>query len=121
MKTVEELRKIRENMADAFLMFGKEEAKRVVVGMATCGITAGAKPILTTIENEVKSLGLDHVTVTQVGCIGECALEPIVEVFDGFGNRTTYAKVTIDIAKEIVASHLIDNIVLTKQVIGNFK
>ncbi|MFA6890286.1 MAG: (2Fe-2S) ferredoxin domain-containing protein, partial [Bacilli bacterium] len=96
-----------------------EDGYRIVVGMATCGITAGARPVLNALVEEVGKLNTNHVTVTQVGCMGECALEPIVEVFDHEGNRTTYCRVKPSDAQRIVSQHIghhqiVDDLLISK-------
>ena len=92
MKSLAELKKIREEAASKINLRTAKDGYRVV-GMATCGITAGARPVLAAFVDQVAAKNLDNVTVTQVGCLGECALEPVVEVFDAQGNRTTYADI----------------------------
>ncbi|HPF54226.1 MAG TPA: (2Fe-2S) ferredoxin domain-containing protein [Eubacteriales bacterium] len=107
MKSLEELAKIRERMKDKVALREGENEIRVVVGMATCGIAAGARPVLNAFVEQVAKQGLgDKVTVTQTGCIGMCRYEPIVEVFQGGDKRTTYIKVTPEMATEIVEKHL---------------
>ena len=119
MKSLEDLKRIREEAARKMQMRDKKEGYRVVVGMATCGITAGARPVLNQLVEEVANRKLDNVTVTQVGCMGECALEPIVEVYDPDGNRSTYCKVKPADAKTIIEQHVIggkvvDNLLIEK-------
>ncbi|HOI46916.1 MAG TPA: (2Fe-2S) ferredoxin domain-containing protein [Bacilli bacterium] len=121
MKTLEDLKKMRDEMSKKISLRENKNGLRVVVGMATCGITAGARPILTTILEEVSKNNLTDVTVSQVGCIGECALEPIVEVYDAEGKRTTYAKVTKDVARKIVQSHIMNHEVVMSNLIQSFK
>jgi len=112
---------MRDEMTKKMSLRETKNRLRVVVGMATCGITAGARPVLSALLEEVSKKELTDVVVTQVGCIGECALEPIVEVYDTQGNRTTYAKVSPEIARRIVEEHLANNRVLTSHLIANFK
>lgn len=121
MKTLEELKILRDKMQKELELRESKEGMRILVGMATCGITAGARPVLKTILEEVDKLQQKDILVSQVGCIGECALEPIVEVYDVEGNRTTYARVTSEIAKEIVATHVVGKVILEKQTIDKFK
>jgi NADP-reducing hydrogenase subunit HndB len=121
MKSLADLKKMRDEISKKISLRETKNGLRVVVGMATCGITAGARPVLSKILEEVSKNELSNVTVTQVGCIGECALEPIVEVYDTFGTRTTYAKVTPEVATLIVESHLIKGEILNGYVISNFK
>ncbi len=102
MKSLEDLKKIREAAQNKMTMRMDDDQKyRIVVGMATCGIAAGARPVLNTIVEEVAKAKLP-VTVLQTGCIGMCTLEPIVEVFDKEDNKTTYVLVDAKKAKEIV-------------------
>ena len=96
MKSLEELKAIRDR-AKANVHLRKENSPdniRVVVGMATCGIAAGARPVLAAFTEEVAKRGLENVMVTQTGCIGLCQYEPIVEVYQPDGKVTTYVKMT---------------------------
>ena len=78
---------------------------RVVVGMATCGIAAGARPVLAAFTEEVSKRNLQNVTIAQTGCIGICQYEPVVEVFEG-DKKTTYIKMTPDKAVEVIEKHI---------------
>ena len=81
MKSLAELQAIRDRAKMAVNVRENSEAKtRVLVGMATCGIAAGARPVLTAISDEVNKRELHDVLVTQTGCIGICQYEPVVEV-----------------------------------------
>ena len=108
MKSLEELKAIRERMQGQ-VEFRAENSDqiRVVVGMATCGIASGARPVLTTLAEEVQKRDLKNVTVTQTGCIGLCQYEPIVEVMEPGKSKITYIKMNPDKAAEIVERHLI--------------
>jgi NADP-reducing hydrogenase subunit HndB len=107
MKSIAELNAIRDRKKQAIdIREGGEKKYRVVVGMATCGIAAGARPVLTTISDMVQTDKLDDVIVQQTGCIGLCQFEPIVEVFEANDKKTTYCKVDAEKAKEIVEQHL---------------
>jgi NADP-reducing hydrogenase subunit HndB len=118
MKTLEDLAKIREQMRAKMALRENEGGIRVVVGMATCGIAAGARPVLNTFVEEVNNEGLtDKVTVTQTGCIGICQFEPVVEVFEG-DTKTTYVKMTADKAKRVVAEHLKGGSIVKEYTIG---
>lgn len=121
MKSLEDLKKIREAAQNKMTLRNDDEQKyRVVIGMATCGIAAGARPVLNTLVEEVAKVKLP-VTVLQTGCIGMCTLEPIVEVFDRNDNKTTYVLVDSKKAKEIVTRHLINNEVVEEYTVGHFK
>ena len=119
MKSLEELKKIREEMQSSMnIREGPEKNTRVVVGMATCGIASGARPVLAAFVDEVAKRGLNTVTVIQTGCIGACTLEPIVEVFEQGKDKVTYVEMTPEKAKRIVAEHLVNNNVINEYTIG---
>ena len=102
MKTLEELEKISRGEEEA-----KKTGKKVIsVGMATCGIAAGARPVMNSFANEIRTRGIKNVELTMMGCIGMCKLEPIVEVYDEDGTKTTYIKMTADKAAEVVRRHI---------------
>ena len=118
MKSLEELAKIREETKAKMALREKEGAVRVVVGMATCGIAAGARPVLNTFVEEVNKEKLQgKVSVEQTGCIGICQYEPVVEVYDG-KEKTTYVKMTSEKAKRVVAEHLVKGNVVKEYTIG---
>lgn len=109
MKSLEELKAIREKMQGQVNMReSNQTSTRVVVGMATCGIASGARPVLTTIATLVQEKGLtDKIAVTQTGCIGLCQYEPIVEVMEPGKEKITYIKMNAEKAAEVVEQHLI--------------
>ena len=118
MKSLEELAAIRERMKNKVALREQSGEIRVVVGMATCGIAAGARPVLNALVDGVAKEKLDNVTVTQTGCIGMCRLEPIVEVFVPEKERVTYVKMTPDKVPEIIEKHLKGGNPVTKYTIG---
>ncbi len=107
MKSLEELKAIRERVQSQ-LNVRDEDSKqtRVVVGMATCGIAAGARPVLNKFAELVQERKLDDVMVTQTGCIGICKYEPVVEIYEPGGKKTTYVHMTPEKAEEVVTRHL---------------
>lgn len=109
MKSLEELRAIREKMQNQVSLRGEDhDHTRVVVGMATCGIASGARPVLNTLATLVQEKGLtDKVSVTQTGCIGLCQYEPIVEITEPGKQKITYIKMNAEKAAEVVERHLI--------------
>ncbi len=121
MKTLEELKKLRDDSKGKVNMRETKDGKRIVVGMATCGIAAGARPVLNAFLEAVADKKLDNIKVTQVGCIGECTLEPIAEVYEQDGTRTTYCMLDEKKAKEIVEKHIIEGKIVQEYVIGNYK
>ncbi|MBR4852854.1 MAG: (2Fe-2S) ferredoxin domain-containing protein [Clostridia bacterium] len=122
MKTLAELAQIREKMKDKVGIREGVNGIRIVVGMATCGIAAGARPVLNTLVEEVAKEDLSSkATVTQTGCIGICQYEPVVEVFEAGKEKVTYVKVTPDMAKRIVAEHIKGGNPVTEYTIENNK
>lgn len=120
MKSLAELAAIRDRMKDKVSIREGSGNIRVVVGMATCGIAAGARPVLSTFVEEVAKEGLsDKVTVTQTGCIGICQYEPVVEIFEDGKDKVTYVKMTADKAKRVVVEHLKGGKPVEEYAIGN--
>ena len=120
MKSLAELKAIRDK-AKAQLDLRKENpnAARVLVGMATCGIAAGARPVLNAFTEEIAKRGLtDSVTVTQTGCIGICQYEPVVEIEIPGEDKVTYVKVAPEMVPRIVSDHLVNHNVVTEYTIG---
>ena len=118
MKTLAELQAIRDRMKDSVVMRSGSGNIRAVVGMATCGIAAGARPVLSALVEEVNNLHLNEkVTVTQTGGIGICRYEPIVEVYESGKPKTTYVHMTADKAEEVFNRHIIGGNVVKDYVI----
>ena len=119
MKSLAELRAIRERMEKQLdLREAGDDHIRVVVGMATCGIAAGARPVLSAFLEEVDKRHLKNVTVSQTGCIGVCRLEPIVEVYVPGQEKVTYVKMTPDKVASVVSEHLVNGRVVEEYTIG---
>lgn len=110
MKTIEELMAIRENAKKKMTVREDtgDEATRIVVGMATCGIAAGARPVLNAFVDEITKRDLKGVTVSQTGCIGMCQYEPIVEVLEPGKEKVTYVKMTAEKAVKVVNDHIVN-------------
>ncbi|MBQ4061573.1 MAG: (2Fe-2S) ferredoxin domain-containing protein [Clostridia bacterium] len=107
MKSLAELQAIRDKMKDKVSLREGSNDIRIVVGMATCGIAAGARPVLNAFVEEVAKQGVsDKATVTQTGCIGICQYEPVVEVFEAGKDKVTYVKMDAEKAKRIVVEHI---------------
>lgn len=119
MKSLAELQAIRDK-AKAEINLRKENpnAIRVLVGMATCGIAAGARPVLNAFTEEVAKRGLQDVTITQTGCIGICQFEPVVEIEIPGEDKITYVKMTPEKAVKVVNDHLVNRNVVTEYTIG---
>ena len=119
MKSLEELLAIRDKAKAAMTdREGTGDGIRVVVGMATCGIAAGARPVLNAFVDEVAKRNLKNVTVAQTGCIGMCQYEPIVEVFEPGTDKVTYVQVSPEKVAEIVASHIVNGNPVVEYTVG---
>ena len=120
MKSLEELKAIRDKMKKQMdLRDSSEDNIRVVVGMATCGIAAGARPVLNAFAKEVADRDLTHqVMVSQTGCIGICQYEPVVEVFVPGEPKVTYVKMTAEKAARVVEEHIIGGNIVHEYTIG---
>ena len=119
MISLADLAAIREKMKDKVVIREGSAQTRVVVGMATCGISAGARPVLNAFVDGVNKEGLaDKITVTQTGCIGICQYEPVVEVYEDGKEKTTYVKLTAEKAEKIIKEHLIGGKVVAEYTIG---
>ena len=120
MKSLEELKAIRERMQGQVGMRSADSNQtRVVVGMATCGIASGARPVLNTLAQLVQEKGLKNVAVTQTGCIGLCQYESIVEIYAPGKEKVTYIKMTPEKAKEVVEQHLERGLIVSKYTLQN--
>lgn len=120
MKTIAELQAIREQAKAKLNIRGESvgEHTRIVVGMATCGIAAGARPVLNAFTEEIQGRKLENVVVGQTGCIGMCQYEPIVEVFVPGKEKVTYVNMSADKVAQIVSEHIVNGNVVTEFTIG---
>lgn len=121
MKTFKELEEIRNRVLDEVSQRKDRTGTRIVVGMATCGIAAGARPVLLSFVEEVNNRDLKDVIVSQTGCIGVCYLEPVVEVYKPGEEKVTYVKMTAEKAKEVVEEHILGGKPITRYTIGAYE
>ncbi len=121
MKSLAELTALRDKMQSKVIIREQDGGKRIVVGMATCGIAAGARPVLNAFAQEINKAGITDVAVTQTGCIGICQYEPVVEVFEEGKEKVTYVKMTAEKAARVVEEHIKGGKVVEEYTIGGFK
>ena len=121
MKSLMELAKIREEAMKKVDIRNDREGTRIVVGMATCGISAGARPVLMAAVEEVRTRNLQEIVVSQTGCIGICRLEPLVEVYKQGEEKVTYVEMTADKMKRVIAEHIVNGKVVNEYTIGSVK
>ncbi|WP_099206189.1 (2Fe-2S) ferredoxin domain-containing protein [Scatolibacter rhodanostii] len=119
MKTLAELKAIKDKVRRSVEIREHAEAEtKILVGMATCGIAAGARPVLTVFVEELAKREIQNVMATQTGCMGDCQYEPVVEVISAGKEKVTYVKVTPEMAKKIVEDHIIGGNIVTEYTIG---
>ena len=119
MKTLAELQAIRNRMIEQVNMRKDDNIDtRVVVGMATCGIAAGARPVMLEFVEELKRRGIDNVTVAQTGCVGMCRLEPMVDVYVKGQEKVTYVHMTPDKVARVVTEHIVNGRPVDEYTIG---
>jgi len=121
MKSLEELRKLRKESLDQVDMRRSGNGTRIVVGMATCGISAGARPVMMALVEEVKKRNLQDVQVTQTGCIGACRLEPMFEVYKHGEEKVTYVHMDAEKAKKVITDHIVNGKVVSEYTIGAYE
>ena len=120
MKSIEDLMAIRQQTLSKIQLRNPGDEFRIVVGMATCGIAVGARPVLDAFVEGIADKKLsDKVSVTQTGCIGVCQYEPVVEVYEKGKEKVTYVKMTAEKAKEIIEKHIMGGAIVTDYTIGN--
>ena len=122
MKSLAELQAIKDKMKDKVILREGANSLRVVVGMATCGIAAGARPVLNAFVEAVNEEGLaDKVTVSQTGCIGICQFEPVVEIHEAGKEKITYVKMTAEKVQTVVEKHLKGGNVVSEFTLASIK
>lgn len=115
MKSLEDLERLRKQALERVKLREGQQEKRVTVGMGTCGIAAGARDVVAAFLDELALRRISDVSVTQTGCVGYCEYEPLVDVSVPGLPKATYAHVTPDRARQIVAKHLVNG-----QIVGEW-
>ena len=118
MKSIADLEKIRQKTLSQVNLRRDHEGTRIVIGMATCGIAAGARPVMNAFVDEVGKRNLLNVVVAQTGCIGMCRYEPIVDVIRPGEEKVTYVKVTPEMVARIVSDHVVNGQPVVEYTIG---
>lgn len=121
MKSLKELEEIRNRVQQQMETRKMGNSTKIVVGMATCGISAGARPVLKAFMDDAAARGLTGVEIGQTGCIGLCSLEPIVEVQRAGSEKVTYGKVTPEVARRIMSEHIVNGNVVSEYTVGNLE
>lgn len=119
MKSIADLEAIRKKtLAQIDLRKEGDNATRIVIGMATCGIAAGARPVMLAFIDEINRRNISNVTVSQTGCIGMCRLEPMVEVYKPGKEKVTYVHVHPDMVSRIISEDIVNDNPVTEYTIG---
>lgn len=118
MKSLEDLKRIREQAQAQIRLRTQESNTKIIVGMGTCGIAAGARETLMAILDELAKRNIQDVVVTQTGCVGLCEYEPLVNVIKPGQPKITYMKVTPEKARQIIASHIVNDQVVNEWVLS---
>jgi len=121
MKSLAELTQLRDEALKRVDLRKDRKGTRIVVGMATCGIAAGARQILSALMDEVQKRDLKEVEISQTGCIGVCRLEPLIEVYKEGEEKVTYVELTEEKARRIIAEHIVNGNIVTEYTIGAAK
>ncbi len=116
-KSLEDLKKLREQAMQKRDVKRAEGHAQVIVGMGTCGIAAGARETMKAVLDTIEQEGLSGILVTQTGCIGLCEKEPIMQVVVGEGEKVVYGKVSADVARQIMREHVMGGKVVENHVI----
>lgn len=107
MKNLDELRKIRDEVRKGLDLRSGAHRAKIVVGMGTCGIAAGARDTMQALMDALEKAGVADVAVTATGCAGFCEREPLVDVEIAGQPAVRYGKVDAAAARRIVAEHIV--------------
>lgn len=118
MKSISELEALRKKTLEEISLRSNKDGLRVVVGMATCGIAAGARPVLNAFAEELAKRNIKNVSVIMTGCIGMCKLEPIVEIVNPDGSKVTYVKMDSEKAVKVVTDHIVNGKIVNEYTVG---
>lgn len=121
MKSLAELEAIRKKALEQINLRKNNDGIRIVVGMATCGIAAGARPIMNAFLEELQKRKINSASVTMTGCLGVCRLEPMAEVIEPNGKKYTYVKMTPEKVRQIVSEHIVNGKPCLEYTIGKYE
>jgi NADP-reducing hydrogenase subunit HndB len=118
MKSLKDLEAIRDRMKQEMSLRETENKTRIIVGMATCGIAAGARPIMAAFNQELELRGIRTASVSMTGCVGVCRYEPMCDIIDPNGDKTTYINLDAEMVRRIVVEHIVNHRPVTAYTIG---
>ncbi len=121
MKSLEQLDEIRAKAKKDISARTEAGSRKIVVGMATCGIAAGARPVMNALVEEIRLRNIQDVAVTMTGCIGVCRLEPIIEVYNSENEKITYVKMDPAKAKRVINEHIVNGQICQDLAIGSYE
>ena len=117
MKSLEDLKALREKL-QSDIRVRENDGTKIIIGMGTCGIAAGAREIMAAVLDELAVRKLKNVQVQQTGCIGMCEKEGLVDVVRPGEPRITYGNVKPVDVKRIIADHVINGRIIEDLVVG---
>jgi len=115
--SLEDLKIFREEALAKLKMKESAGYMQVLIGMGSCGIAVGARELMKAVLDYIEKNQVENVIVTQTGCIGHCGQEPILQVLEGGSEKISYGKVSPEIAKKIMQSHVIEGNIFKDNVI----
>ena len=118
MKSLKDLQAIRDKAIMDMNVRETENKTRIIVGMATCGIAAGARPVMAAFNEELNKRGISTASVSMTGCVGVCRYEPIADIIDPNGFKTTYINLDAEKVKRIIAEHIVNGVPVVEFTIG---
>ncbi len=118
MKSLADLQALREKAKEQTRLRETDAGTKIIVGMGTCGIAAGARDVMAAIMDEISKRDISDVSVTQTGCVGMCEQEPIVEVIRRDQPKVTYGNINAEMARKIIAQHVINGQIVGEWVIA---
>jgi len=119
MKSLAELQKLKEEVEGKIKLRHQDERVRVIVGMGTCGIAAGARDVINNLSNEIDKRNLDDITLTQVGCMGLCEKEPIIKIEKKDGSERVYGNIKANKVQKLVSEELVNERAVENWLITN--
>ncbi len=118
MKTLKDLEELRKKAQESTRLRESSEGTKIVVGMGTCGIAAGARDTMSAVMDEISKRDIEDVSITQTGCVGMCEQEPIVEVARPGLPKVTYGHIDAEKARKIIAQHIVNGQIVGEWVIS---
>lgn len=118
-RSIEELGEARKEALDREMGNTQQYPIQIRISLGSCGIAAGANETLEFIEQFIQENSLEGVQVKEIGCIGLCALEPIVQVVELGGQQVIYGKVDAAVARRIFYEHIEKHVIVQEYMVDH--